>query len=90
VRNLTTGEVIEITGLVPQGSYVEIDTRFARKNVELVDAAGARSRIMGRLSLARSDFWWIEEDRNAIRFEADVTGPGAAATVHWRKEYSGI
>lgn len=90
LRQLTTGETIEIAGAVAQGSYVEIDTRFARKNVELIDATGIRQRIMGRLNLARSDFPWLDAGRNTLRFEADVTAAGAAATVHWRGERSGV
>lgn len=90
LRNLTTGEVLEISGAVPAGSYIEIDTRFGHKLVELVDSIGVRTRIMSRLNLARADFWQILAGTNTIRFEADIVTPGAAAVFFWRPESSGI
>lgn len=90
LRNLTTGEVLEIGGSIPDGSYVEVDTRFGHKLVELVDATGVRTRIMSRLNLARADFWQMLPGLNTIRFEADAVTSGAAAVFLWRPEMSGV
>ena len=90
LRNLTTGEVLEIGGNIPSTTYAEIDTHFGRKAVDIVDANGARTRLMYRLNLARADFWQIQPGVNTIRFEADVLSPEARATITWRPEISGL
>lgn len=90
VRNLTTNEVLELSGNIPTGTYAEVNTRFGQKLVELVDANGARTRIMQRLNLSRADFWRIQPGVNTIRFEGDVISPNAQAIFLWRPATSGV
>jgi len=90
IRNLTTGEDLEITGQILTDQYVEIDTAFGAKKIDLVTiSTGARVSIFNRLNLAKADFWQLRPGVNVVRFEADTNVSGQA-TVHWRQRYAGI
>ena len=53
IRNLTTGEALEITGNIAATEYVEVSTAFGDKRVELVTiATGERTSVMDRINLA--------------------------------------
>jgi hypothetical protein len=90
IRNLTTGEVLEITGNIASGEYVEVSTAFGDKRVELVDAGtGERASVMDRINLAKPDFWALRPGLNVVTFEADVNVSGRAE-LYWRQRQSGF
>jgi Siphovirus-type tail component, C-terminal domain len=90
IRNLTTGEVLEITGNIASGEYVEVSTAFGDKRVELVDAGtGERTSVMDRINLAKPDFWALRPGLNVVTFEADVNVSGRAE-LYWRQRQSGF
>lgn len=88
--NVTTGEVIEVTGYVPSSQYVEIDTHFGTKRIDLVTIAdGSRTSVMDRLNLDKADFWLIRPGANTVRFEANSNVSGRAELT-WRQLYGGL
>lgn len=88
--NVTTGEVIEVTGYVPAGQYIEIDTHFGQKRIDLVTIAdGTRVSVMDRLNLDKADFWLIRPGANVVRFEANSNVSGRAELT-WRQLYGGL
>lgn len=88
--NVTTGEVIEITGFVPATQYVEVNTQFGQKRIDLVTIAdGTRTSIMDRLNLEKADFWLLRPGSNLIRFEANTNVSGRAELT-WRQLYGGL
>jgi hypothetical protein len=90
IRNLTTGEELEITGHIAAGEYVEISTAFGDKRVDLVViATGARTAVMDRINLAKPDFWSLRPGLNLVTFEADVNVSGRAE-LYWRQRQSGF
>lgn len=89
LTNITTGKAIEVTGAVAAGEYVEINTGFGKKSIELVAADGTRSNIMGRLNLAFDDFFKLQRGANTIRFSA-ASNISGKAVVDWRQQYAGI
>lgn len=89
IRNITTGEALEITGQILAGEHVEIQTAFGQKKAELVAANGTRTSVMSRVNLALADFWQLRPGVNLVRFEADINVSGRA-TVHWRERFAGL
>jgi hypothetical protein len=90
IRNLTTGEELEITGHIAAGEYVEVSTAFGDKRVELVViATGVRTAVMDRINLAKPDFWSLRPGLNLVTFEADVNVSGRAE-LYWRQRQSGF
>jgi hypothetical protein len=90
LRNLTTGEVLEIMGNVPATQYLEVDTEPGAQRVELVTiATGARQSVMNRLNLAKADLWLLRPGANLVAFEADLN-PSGRASLTWRRRYSGV
>lgn len=90
LRNITTGETIEVTGNTAAGYYIEVNTGFGTKKVELVnDTTGVRSSAMSRLNLALAKFWSLRPGSNIIRFEADANVSGRAL-LSWRQLYGGV
>ena len=90
IRNLTTDEVLEVTGHIAAGEYVEVSTAFGDKRVELVVVAtGAHTAVMDRINLAKPDFWSLRPGLNLVTFEADVNVSGRAE-LYWRQRQSGF
>ena len=82
IRNLTTGEVLEITGNIAASEYVEVSTAFGDKRVEqVVIATGVRTSVMDRINLAKPDFWALRPGLNVVTFEADVNVSRAGRAV---------
>ncbi|MFZ4452091.1 phage distal tail protein [Salibacterium aidingense] len=86
--NLTTGEMIEISGSVAEGEYIEIQTAFGRKRIERVQN-GTRENAMHRLNINDSTFFQLQRGINTIRFEADQNTSGRAL-IYWRARYGGV
>ena len=90
IRNLTTGEELEISGHIAAGEYIEVSTAFGDKRVELVVVAtGARTAVMDRINLTKPDFWSLRPGLNVVTFEADVNVSGRAE-LYWRQRQSGF
>jgi hypothetical protein len=90
LRNLTTGEELEITGHIAATEYVEVGTAFGDKRVEqVVIATGVRTSVMDRINLAKPDFWALRPGLNVVTFEADVNVSGRAE-LYWRQRQSGF
>jgi hypothetical protein len=89
LKNVTTGETMQVNGDIPAGQYVEIDTRFGRKDAALVNSLGVRQPAIAMLSLPNLDFWWLRPGVNVITFEADSNTSGRA-TLAYRARYSGL
>jgi hypothetical protein len=90
IRNLTTGEELELSGQINAGEYVEVSTAFGDKRVEqVVIATGARTAVMDRINLAKPDFWALRPGLNVVTFEADVNVSGRAE-LYWRQRQSGF
>lgn len=89
LENATTGEIIEVTGAVADGDFIEINTGFGQKSIELVKADGTRTNAMDRLNLAKADFFKLQKGINVLRFGA-ATNTSGHAIVDWRQQYAGI
>lgn len=96
MRNLTTGEVIEITGNIPDQAsgdlvepFVEINTAFGQKAITLYNGDGTSESIMDRLNLEKADFWSLRPGLNVVKFEAETNTSGRAE-IFWHQRYSGI
>jgi hypothetical protein len=90
IRNLTTGEELEITGQIGATEYLEISTAFGDKRVDqVVITTGERTAVMDRINLAKPDFWALHPGLNVVSFEADVNVSGRAE-LYWRQRQSGF
>jgi hypothetical protein len=90
IRNLTTGEELEISGQIEAGEYIEVSTAFGDKRVEqVIIATGERTAVMDRINLAKPDFWALRPGLNVVTFEADVNVSGRAE-LYWRQRQSGF
>ena len=89
--NETTQEYIEITGNIPAANYVEINTEFGVKSVEVVLAANPLIRVnaINLLNLAMAQLWWLEPGNNVITYEANVNTSGFAQ-MYFRPRYAGV
>jgi len=85
--NQTYNETLEVTGNVPAGQYVEVNTAFGQKTLTLVNGS-TRTDIFGRLSLT-SIFWQLRPGANEVRFEA-TTNVSGSVIFSWRERYAGI
>jgi hypothetical protein len=87
VENVTTGEIIEINTLVPDGDYIEINTGYGIKTViQYPD----ETNIINLINLDIADFWRLLPGENTIRFTANDVGENASVTVTWRAQWAGI
>lgn len=90
IKNLTTGETLEITGNLPATKYWEVNTAFGSKYIrEYTIATGAYVSAMAKINLALPDFWVLRPGLNTVKFEADINTSGRAE-MYWRTRYSGI
>lgn len=87
--NETTGEELEVTGVIADGDYIEVNTAFGNKTVELIEPGGERTNVFGRVSLDKSDFWRLEVGNNVISFEVNSSTTGYAV-MYWRDRYIGV
>lgn len=88
IRNLTTGKTLRLVGQVETGYYLEIDTNYGSKSVELVEiATGDRVNAMDRIDLDAADFWALAPGSNTIRFDAAVNIDGIAIVIY-RQAYA--
>lgn len=89
IVNVTTGETIGIVTEIDPTEYVDIDTTFGQKKIELVAADGTRTNIMSDLDFDYHDFWHLQPGVNRIRLDYSAN-PSGEATLLWRPRYSGV
>lgn len=90
IHNETTGEALELVGDITADQYLEVNTSFGRKSVELVTiSTGARVNALDRLNLNLADFWQLRPGANELRFEADVNVSGRV-DLYYRPRWGGI
>lgn len=89
LRNVTTGQRLEIAGDIPAGARVDVETAFGRKAVTLTGVNGLPENIMGRVSRAFGDFWHLVPGDNIVRYEADINQSGRAL-FWWCQRVAGV
>jgi len=80
-RNVTTGQAWTVTGLVPDGSTLVVDTRPGRKAVRL-DGANVFSRLT-----APSQLWALQRGVNQVELSIAATSAATLATLTWRQTW---
>lgn len=80
VTNITTGEVFQISGQIPSGQYVEIDTTPGNKQVNLVNG-GVRTNWMSHLNIAQDALFQLQPGANSVQWVAGSTGGSGARDV---------
>lgn len=88
IVNDSTGEVIEVEGLVDEDDYVEVSTTFGNKYVKLYRSSGSVENILGRYNLETSTFFQLPPGTTNLRFEADEVTTGYAE-VFYTPHYAG-
>ncbi len=80
-KNLTTGQAWTVSGLVPDGSTLTVDTRPGRKAVRL-DGANVFSRLT-----APSQLWALQPGTNQVELSIAGTSAATLATLAWRQAW---
>jgi len=81
IQNLSTGEVIAYSGVLPMGSLLEIDADPEAASV-LVDGSNRGP------SLSRAEFFTVPPETSIqILFTSTAPAPGASLVVRWRDTY---
>jgi phage-related protein len=89
IKNVTTGEVLGITGSLDTNDFVVIETEYGKKSIT-VNRSGVVSDGFNLLDLSRSDFFPISPGTNNLEFGANIIEPGAHALVQYVRLYGGI
>lgn len=89
IKNLTTGESLELNGNVPSGYYLEIDVEWGQKRIEFVFPDSTRQNAMDRVKVGTSRFWEMRPADNEILFEANAIN-GGFVTFTYRRRFGGI
>lgn len=77
-ENLTTGQAWQITGAVPAGSQLVVDTRPGAKSVT-IDGVNSYTRLV-----LGSELWPLQPGLNQVQLSMALTSPAAIATLTWR------
>lgn len=89
ITNLTTDEAIRIDGLVEANQYVEINTEFGDKRVDLYEDGDFSQDIFGRLDVDFSTFFRLQRGINRIKLEA-VENVDGSARIFWKERFAGV
>lgn len=81
IVNDSTGELIEVTGLVDAGDWIEVSTAFGAKYVRLYHPDGSWENALDRYNLETSTFFQLPTGETLLRFEADDLVDGYAEAV---------
>lgn len=84
-----TGDTLQIDGVIAADEQIRINTDFGKKEVTLIDSAGAESNAFNRLNTDHADFFWLRRGANSLRFSF-VNNPSGSATLTWRKRFAGV
>lgn len=87
--NLTTGQSIGITGTVPEGYVLEINTERTKKTVELIDGDGNRTNAFAMLDLS-SEFWTLVQGENEIEYSSAGNAAESTAELAYSLRYIGV
>lgn len=87
--NLTTGQSIGITGTVPEGYVLEINTERTKKTVELIDGDGNRTNAFAMLDLS-SELWTLVQGENEIEYSSAGDAVESTAELAYSLRYIGV
>lgn len=87
--NLTTGQSIGITGTVPEGYVLEINTERTKKTVELIDGGGNRTNAFSMLDM-NSEFWTLVQGENEIEYSSAGDVLESTAELAYSLRYIGV
>ena len=87
--NLTTGQSVGITGAVPNGYILEINTERTKKTVELIDGDGSRTNAFAMLDLS-SEFWELMQGDNEIEYSSAEDAAESTAELVYSLRYIGV
>lgn len=88
ITNETTGELIRVEDLISDDQYVEVNTEFGNKSVELYEDGDFKEDIFDRIDIDESSFFRLEKGINIITFDA-VTNTSGSANIIWRERFAG-
>jgi hypothetical protein len=90
IINDTLGQRMDFTGNVPSGGYyLEIQTGYGQKRVELVSPTGTRTKAMDRVVVNTTTYWELLPGINHIRFET-AANTGGIVLFTWTPMVAGL
>lgn len=90
VKNLTTGQWIEIRRNIPSGWRIVIDTGFGRKRVTLIDPAGAETNAFHWVTADSVLFPLVPGVNRLSYFAAADLGGDFVASISYHHRYVGV
>jgi hypothetical protein len=88
IKNLTTGEEIEIVGTVEDGEILIINTAFGEKGA-LILSDGEYVNVFQYVD-PESKFWQLEPGENTLSYTVTSEGENAKCIVMFYHRYSGV
>ncbi len=88
ILNATTGEYIRIVKTIALGDFVEVNTAFGGKTVEISESGSVTNASM-YLDLL-STFFQLAVGNNQITFSDEGAAAGSSATITYRNRYIGV
>ena len=81
VRNLTSGQVLALSGAIGGGEVVTLDARPGARTVLRQDGASLYSSMTSR------QWWPLAKGQNRVRLEATGTTAASQLSVRWRRRW---
>jgi hypothetical protein len=88
ILNKTTGEYIRIVKAIALGDYIEVNTAFGAKTVEISESGTVTNASM-YLDLL-STFFQLAVGNNEIEFTDESSATGSSAVLTYRNRYIGV
>jgi hypothetical protein len=85
LRNLTTGEVLNLNTTLQDGETITIDTRPGKKTVKKNDG----TNLFGSLS-DDSSLWALRQGKNNVRIEMSSATNNSSVQLSYRNRYLGV
>ncbi|MED1642263.1 phage tail family protein [Brevibacillus agri] len=89
VTNVTTGEFVRVKRELQEGDYLEVDTTFGNKRVEIVREDGSRENAFHFIDLA-STFFSLVPGVNKLEYSSSDDSTRAKVQITYRNRYVGI
>ncbi|MBO8164704.1 MAG: phage tail family protein [Brevibacillus sp.] len=89
VTNVTTGEFIRVKRELLEGDYLEVDTTFGNKRVEIVRQDGSRENAFHYIDLA-STFFSLVPGVNKLEYSSSDDNTRAKVQITYRNRYVGV
>lgn len=89
VTNVTTGEFIRVKRELLEGDYLEVDTSFGNKRVEIVREDGSRENAFHYIDLA-STFFSLVPGANKLEYSSSDDSTRAKVQITYKNRYVGI